>query len=144
MNKEIFKIIKEKNIHPIAYKKIGDGYFIKDKEKEYVLKLNTSNYDIYKYLISRSFNNFPENYNNVGDNYDLSLYIPNVKIKRDQKLNDLLEIMSILHKKTAYRREIDLDDIKEIYEDIIKIIDKKMKYYSEINDSSNNKDYKRQ
>ena len=64
MNNEIIEILKKYNIHPIKYQKNGKAYIISDKNHSYVIKLNTNNYDIYKYLLSRDFDNFPSNYNN--------------------------------------------------------------------------------
>ncbi len=141
MNNDLLKIIKKHHLHPIGYQKIGKVYLIKEKDKRYILKLSTSNYDIYKYLISRDFHNFPDNYNTIGDNYDLSEYIPNIKLDNIQKLNDLLTTLSILHKKTSYKREISLDDIKKIYEDTLNKINEKLNYYTKINDLCDKKDF---
>ena len=52
MNKEIIKILNERNIHPISYQKINNVYVINN---HYAIKLNTNNYDIYKYLTSKDF-----------------------------------------------------------------------------------------
>lgn len=134
MNNELKNVILKNNLHPLAYQKIGNIYLIKDKERSYVIKLNTNNYDIYKYLISRDFFDFPENFNQKNDNYDLSEYIEEIKIKDDQKVNDLLEELAILHKKTSYKRELDLDNIKKIYESIKEDIIKSKSYYYNLND----------
>lgn len=134
MNKEIFNILKEHNIHFLSYQKKGNVYIIKDKENTYVIKLNTSNYDIYKYLLSRDFDCFPENYNHKTDNYDISEYIEDIETKKEQKINDLILVLSILHNKTSYLREVNLDEIKNIYEKINKDIIETKKYYLELND----------
>jgi len=131
MNNEIKKIIKERNIHPLSYKKINNVYIINN---QYVIKLNANNYDIYKYLASKDFMFFPKNFNNQLDNYDMSLYIDNLNINNESKINDYLKILALLHKKTSYKREIDLDEIKEKYEDLNKKIINLKKYYLELND----------
>jgi hypothetical protein len=110
MNNELVKIIKSNNIHPVAYQKIGKVYFIKDQNHTYVIKLNTNNYDIYKYLMSRKFINIPQNYSLKHANYDMYEYIENISEKKNQKIDYLITILSILHKKSAYMREIDLDE----------------------------------
>ena len=133
MNKEIISILKSNNIHPVSYQKIKSVYLIKDKKNSYIIKLNTNNYDIYKYLISKNFNYFPKNYNSNNDNYDISEYIPNLNIAIDQKVNDYLRILAILHLKTSYKREIDLDYIKEKYEGLLNEINYLRKYYYELN-----------
>ncbi len=134
MNKEIYAIIKYHHLHPKAIKKRGKVYIISDKEDAYVIKLNTNNYDIYKYLLSRDFLNYPENFNQINDNYDMSLYIEDIKEEKNQKINDLLVIIGILHNKTSYLREIDLDEIKSIYENLKNKINEASKYYRILND----------
>ena len=131
MNNELIKILKERNIHPISYKRIKSVYIINNK---YVIKLNTNNYDIYKYLISKDFLYFPKNFNNINDNYDMSLYIDNIKVNNSELINDYIKIISILHFKTSYKREIDLDEIKEKYENLNKKILSLKNYYQELND----------
>ncbi len=134
MNKSVFEIVKKHDIHPISYLKKGNVYIISDKEKSYVIKLNTSNYDIYKYLISRDFIDFPENFNHKNDNYDISEYIDSINVNDEQKLNDLIKEIGFLHHKTSYVREIDLDDIKKIYESIKDDVISSKEYYYGLND----------
>lgn len=134
MNRELKEIISSHNIRPISYRKIKNAFIIDTKDNRYVLKPNTNNYDIYKYLISRDFNYFPHNYNTRSGNYDLSHYIEDNSLNNDQKLNDLISVVATLHKKTSYLREVDLDDIKEIYEKLSHDINEAIKYYSNIND----------
>lgn len=131
MNNELIKILKERNIHPISYKRIKSVYVINNK---YVIKLNTNNYDIYRYLISKDFLYFPKNFNNINDNYDMFLYIDNIKVNNSELINDYIKIISILHFKTSYKREIDLDEIKEKYENLNKKILSLKNYYQELND----------
>jgi len=133
MNSELREIIASHNIRPLSYKKIKKAYIIDTKDNRYVLKPNTNNYDIYKYLKSRDFNYFPDNYN-INGNYDLSSYIEDNSLNNDQKLNDLISVMATLHKKTSYLRELDLDDIKATYEELLNKINDAIKYYSTLND----------
>ena len=130
MNNEIIKILKERNIHPISYKRIKGVYVINNK---YVIKLNTNNYDIYRYLISKDFLYFPKNLNNLNDNYDMSLYVDNIEVNDNELINDYVKIISILHSKTSYKREIDLDEIKEKYENLNNKILSLKNYYQELN-----------
>ena len=131
MNNELIKILKERNIHPISYKKIKSVYIINNY---YVIKLNTNNYDIYRYLISKDFLYFPKNYSNLNDNYDISLYIDNIKVNNEELINDYIKIISLLHYKTSYTREIDLDEVKEMYESLYNKISSLKNYYQTLND----------
>ena len=49
------EIIRKNNLHPKSYRKIKSVYVISSNNHDYVIKLNTNNYDIYKYLLSRDF-----------------------------------------------------------------------------------------
>ena len=135
MNNELPNIIKKNNIHPIGYEKIKSVYLVKEKNTCFIIKLHTNNYDIYKYLISKNFNYLPNNYNKSSDNYDILEYIKDIKIDKVQKINDYLKILSVLHLKTSYVREIDLDEIKKNYEELINKINILKRFYHELNDS---------
>lgn len=128
------EILENHEIHPIGYHKKKNVYIIDTKEQRYVIKLNTSNYDIYKYLISRGFPYFPENFNYQTDNYDLCLYLESDRENIDQKLMDYVELMALLHKKTSYKRAIDLDEIKKIYEQKKEEIENCKSFYLKMND----------
>ena len=134
MNKNVYEIIKEKEIHPNFYAKSGNVYIIGDKKEKYALKLKTNNYDIYKYLISRDFVHFPENLSNKIDNYDLSKFILDQDIPEEERLHDYIEILAILHHKTGYKRQIDLDEIKKDYEKMDNEIKDASKYYYDFNE----------
>lgn len=135
MNKELRGAIIKYNLHPVSYKKIGKVYLISDYHHEYIIKLNTNNYDIYKYLISRDFLLFPNYYNDMNDNYDILEYIEDLSLNREQKINDYINVLAILHFKTSYQREIDLDEIKEKYETITNRLVYLRDYYHELNNS---------
>ena len=130
----IYEIIKKYRIHPVSYLKIGKVTIIKDKNKSYVIKLNTNNYDIYKYLESRGFFLFPACINNYSDSYDILEYIPDILTNKEQKINDLIKTLSLLHNKTIYLRDANLDEIKAKYEQLDNDINKTRKYYLELND----------
>ena len=134
MNDEVINIIKIHNLHPIGYQKNGKVYIIKEKKDSFVIKVNTNNYDIYKYLMSRNFPCFPENYSLKNNNYDIYKYIDDFNVSKIQKIEDLIVILALLHKKTMYIREISLDEIKSIYEELNKKIDETRNYYLKIND----------
>lgn len=131
MNNELKRIIKEKKLHPLSYQKKKNVYIINNN---YVIKLHTSNYDIYKYLTSRDFLIFPKNYNLENDDYDISSYINGVNVNDDQKINDYIKLIALLHQKTSYKREIDLDEIKEKYERINNQINYLRNYYLKLNE----------
>lgn len=134
MSKRIEKILSERSLHPYSYQKVNKVYIINCREGDYVIKLDTNNFDIYKYLLSRDFLFYPENYTNKNDDYDISSYINQVAISDKQKLEDYLKVIAILHFKTSYKRVVDLDEIKSKYEDINNTLMDLRKYYTILND----------
>ena len=140
MNEKLVKVIEKHHLHPKAYLCKGKVWIIKDNHS-YVIKLNTSNYDIYKYLLSRGFNNYPENFNNKNDDYDLNIYIEDESRKKEQKVSDLIKLVASLHKKTSYIRELTLDDIKKDYEYLKDKILQTKDYYEKLNDSIDKEEF---
>lgn len=103
---------------------IDDKIVIKDRKKEDLDKT-------YRYLKSRSFDYFPEPLL-VDDNYEAYPYIEDTDEPREQKAIDLTHILSLLHSKTTFYREVDIDKNKEIYEDILAKLEYLNNYYTDL------------
>ncbi|MGI6330070.1 MAG: hypothetical protein ACOXZR_04475 [Bacilli bacterium] len=127
--KEYFKI---KTYHPNRYtfKKgvkiinTDDGCFVFKKKKNNIKEL-------YKYLNSRNFNYYPKLIDELED-YNIYEYIEEVKTPKEQKAQDLIYLISLLHNKTTYYKEVDLVLFKEIYENIINKLTYLDNYYQDI------------
>lgn len=103
---------------------IDNKIVIKDKKN--------SNLDkTYRYLKSRSFDYFPEPIH-LDDRYEAYPFIEDSEEPRDQKAIDLMYLVSLLHNKTTFYREIDIDKNKEIYEDIIADLEYLNNYYTDL------------
>ena len=103
-----------------------DGkYVIKEKTR------NSYNSDIFEYLKSRSFNYYPPIYTKTSD-YEITNYIEEVNEPQEQKMQDLIDIISLLHNKTTFYQDINEDDYKKIYEDIKNNIRYLNSYYNDI------------
>ena len=107
--------------------KIIDNKYVIKKKKDNTLKT-------YSYLLSRSFNYMPEIIKE-DDNYIYYKYISDIDEPDEQKIIDLIYLISLLHSKTTYYKEIDLDKYKEIYENINKEIDDTYNYYNQLMDN---------
>ena len=108
---------------------------VKIINNDYVIKKQNNNLDnIYNYLQSRSFDYFPkiikENNNNIY--YE---YISDINEPKEQKIIDLIILISILHSKTTFYKEVDIDYYKELYEKISNEIDDTYNYYNEVMDN---------
>ena len=108
---------------------IDNSYVIKKKQKS----LN----DTYNYLLSRSFDYFPEVIKE-DDKYIYYKYINDLKEPKEQKIIDLISLLILLHSKTTFYKEIDIDHYKEIYESINNQIDDTYNYYNNLMDNIDN------
>lgn len=102
-------------------------------EKRYVIK-NKSNdelYSIYEYLSSRNFDYFPKTILD-NDKYNIYEYIEEVDNPLEQKAYDMMSMLSLLHNKTTYYKEMDIDEYKEIFESINYKIDSRLNYYNNL------------
>ena len=75
--------------------------------------------ELYKYLNSRSFTYYPKLIEDNRSDINVFEYIEDVSIDSEQKLYDLINLISLLHNKTSYYKEITKDKIKEIYESLL-------------------------
>ncbi len=101
-------------------------------EGSFVIKKNTNKLDnTFKYLKSRAFDYFPEKIYDVND-YDIYEYIEDIKEPQEQKILDLINLLSLLHNKTTFYKEVDIDNYKEIYEDVLNKYNYLLGYYEDI------------
>lgn len=89
----------------------------------------------YNYLKSKDFLYYP-NETILKDNYEIRNYIDEIEINAEDKINELLNIIILLHTNTTFYKELKLTDIKDYYEkETNDIIDLK-KYYESIFDNN--------
>lgn len=125
--------LKKHNLIPLRYEKRGKSFIVEaDNGNKYVIKKKNNNSEIYNYLNSRSFNYYPENIGNNNDEYDIFTYVDEYSIPPEQKIVDLIDLVSLLHNKTTHYKEITEDEYKKIYEDIDNNIIYLKEYYNDI------------
>lgn len=103
---------------------IDDRLVLKKKENANIDK-------IYNYLKSRSFDYFPSPIS-IDNEYELYPYISDFDEPIEQKAMDLTHLLSLLHSKTTFYREVDIDKNKEIYENISRQLDYLNNYYTDL------------
>ena len=103
---------------------IDNKIVIKDRQNKNIDKT-------YRYLKSRSFDYFPEPIEINSDN-EIYPYIEDSDEPLEQKAMDLTHLMSLLHNKTTFYREVDIDKNKEIYEDILSRLEYLNNYYTDL------------
>lgn len=80
-------------------------------------KTRSNDSNILSYLDSRSFNYYPKIIYD-SDDYVVSEGIKEIDMPIEQKMSDLIDLVSLLHSKTTHYKEVDLDDYQKLYEDI--------------------------
>ena len=88
------------------------NYVIKDKCDKDIKEL-------YKYLSSRSFEYYPKLVEDNRSEVNVFEYVEDASIDSEQKLYDMIKLVSLLHNKTSFYKEITKDKIKDIYESLL-------------------------
>ena len=101
------------------------NYVIKNKS-------NTNIKELYSYLSSRGFDYYPKLIEDNRSEINMFLYIDDCSIDNEQKLIDLILLVSLLHNKTSYYKEITNDKIKEIYENLLGRVTYMEEYFNKI------------
>ncbi len=130
MNNEVRTLAVKYKISPKRVT-IKSGAKIIDNQIVVKKKKNNSLDKTYRYLKSRSFDYFPDIID-ASDEYIVYPYIEDCEEPVEQKAIDLVHLLSLLHSKTTFYREIDIDRIKEIYEEIVGKLEYLNNYYNDL------------
>lgn len=103
---------------------IDDKIVIKDRKNNNIDKT-------YDYLRSRAFDYFPYPIES-SEKYEVYPYITDVYEPREQKALDMIHLLGLLHSKTTFYRETDIDKNKKVYEDITDTINSLEEYYNNL------------
>ena len=132
MNREIREFFDKENIvtKKITIKK--DVRIIDTGQDRVVIKRRDRNLDdLFKYLESRSFNYFPKILYKTN-NYDIYEYVSDTSIPMEEKGIDIIKLLTMLHSKTTFYKDVDEDYYKKIYEGINSKINYLENYYNDI------------
>ena len=102
-----------------------------DKGKFVIKKNNHNNSELFRYLESKNFNNFLNIYD-YNSNYEIYPYIDGINLTNEEKAIDIIYLISILHNRTTFYKNIELDTIKAIYEDINNKLSYLINYYDNL------------
>lgn len=129
---ELNEILRKYKLKPKNYKKYNTSLEIQTKDKIYHIKEKTQNQkNIYDYLKTRNFNYIPTIINDEEENYEIAEHIEPYNIPNEQKMIDMINLVSLLHNKTTHYEETTENDYKEIYEDIKNNIEYLYSYYND-------------
>lgn len=105
---------------------------IENENTRLVIKKDNPNIlDTYNYLLSRSFDYFPKIIYKDND-YNVYEYVEDVNEPSEQRILDIITLTSILHSKTTFYKEVDIDNYKYLYETINKKLEYLFNYYNDI------------
>lgn len=128
--KEISELLKKKDIRALSYKKDGNVLIADTNKGKVVIKRNKNKNYIYNYLNNRNFNYYPEIIEE--EKYVVTKYIEDVDIPKEQKIMDLIDLVSLMHNKTTHYKEISEDEYKKIYEDLHNNFEYLYEYYNDL------------
>ncbi len=121
---------------PYRYTIRGKCTILETTSGNFVVKKKPQNKDlvsIFNYLKSRDFYYFPEIYADSRDDNYVYEYVEDNYTVNPSKSEDLIAIVSLLHSKTSFNKEVSEETYKEIYENIKNNImylkDYYLKYY---------------
>lgn len=130
MNNYLRKIASEYNI-PINKITIKNNTRIIDDKIVLKKKKNNDLNNVYKYLKSRSFDYFPEPIT-IDNLYEVYPFLEDTYEPSEQKATDIMHLLGLLHSKTTFYREIDIDKNKEIYENISDELEYLNNFYNDL------------
>lgn len=130
--KQINNLLKKYQIKPYRYTTSGKVTFVDTKMGRFVLKEKSDKREIFNYLKSRSFDYYPKIVNEEDDEYEITEFVEDTIYPNEQKIMDLINLVSLLHNKTTHFKEVDFDDYKKIYEDVSNNIEYLYSYYNDI------------
>lgn len=123
-------LIEKSHLKPIRYIKKNSVYIIETRDSKYVIKKKNDN-SILEYLKSRNFDYMPKVIDE-DETYQLTEYIEGISVPEDQKIFDLIDVVSLLHYKTTHFKEADANYYKGLYEDVVGNIEYLKGYYDDL------------
>ncbi len=101
----------------VIFSTTSGDFVVKEKKNDKNMK------DLYTYLSSRGFNNFPALVDESRSDVNVYEYVDNVSMPVEQKSLDLINIIANLHNQTTYFKSVTEDTFKEVYDAIKSNID---------------------
>lgn len=133
MNKSIEVL---KNIYkPYRYTIRGKALILNTTSGDFVIKEKKEDKNIrelYSYLSSRSFTNYPSLIDESRSDVNVYEFLEGVSMPMEQKALDLIDVVSNLHNKTTYYKNVTEDEFKTIYDNIKSNILYLEKYYNDL------------
>lgn len=128
--KEISELLKSHDIRALGYKKEGNVVIADTNIGKVAIKKNKNKDFIFDYLNTRNFNYYPDILSE--DDYIVSKYVDDIDIPKEQKIIDLVDLVSLMHSKTTHYKKTSEDEYKKIYEDLSNNYEYLYEYYNDL------------
>lgn len=124
------KILNKNDLKVDKYTMKGKTMIVNTPLGQFALKKGNLD-NIYKYLLSRNFEYFPKV---IDSNEDSTIYefVDDVKYDNEQRAFDLIHTIALLHSKTTYYKDVDIDEYKKIFEETMEKINYIYNYYMDV------------
>lgn len=129
---KINEVLKKYDLVAQKYEKKDSVLIVNTNNGKYVYKEKEPNNKIYNYLKSRNFDYLPVFVSNSNDKYQLMEYLDEFDIPKEQKILDMVSLVSLLHSKTTHYKEIDYNDYEQLYDDLNNNIEYLNGYYNDL------------
>lgn len=124
---EILKAIYK----PYRYTIKGKATILETTSGDFIIKPKKKDLaELYNYLLSRGFDKFSKLVDASRKEVNVFEFIDDFRIPKEQKCDDLIDVIASLHNKTSYFKEVSEDTYKAIYEDIKSNINYLRNYYN--------------
>lgn len=141
MNKELRELFDKNHVITKKITLKNNVRIIDSGTEQFVIKRRDKSLDeLFKYLRSRSFDYFPEILYQT-EHYDVYRYIEDVELSKEERAEDIIKLLTLLHGKTTFYKEIDDDTYKELYENIVEQLDYLVNYYSDMAEIIEHEEY---
>lgn len=129
---ELKEFLNNENIKINKVTKKGNVLFVDACGCTYCLKKNKRKdiNDVNRYLSTKDFNNYV--YTKKINKYEIYPYIEEVSYSEEDKAEEIIYLMSLLHNKTTVYQNISIDEIKEMYENHVNMLLSLREYYDGI------------
>lgn len=118
---------------PTKYRLLGNVTIVENakNEKLVIKKKQIDKNHLYQYLKTRGFHYFPPLLED-RTSYEVYPFIEDIETPKEQKALDIIYLVSLLHNKTTFYKEVDLNRMKAFYEEKNEAIQYLFHYYQDL------------
>ena len=129
---KINEVLRKHSLAAKKYVKNNSVFIVDTNNGKYVYKGVRPNSEILNYLKTRNFDYLPKLISGESENYQLTSYLKDYNIPKEQKILDMILLVALLHNKTTHYKEVSAGEYEKIYDDLANNIDYLYGYYDDL------------